>query len=178
MRQKVVKKYLLYSMSVAALGVCGCGYSTDRNEIFRTTNSDKGRIRTVALDIFQSREFRRGLELQLTEALAKRIEAESPFKLAKKQRADTELKGEIQEVRQATIGRDFRLVRPRETAATVIVSFQWKDLRTGEVLLNRPRYVQTVDYIRPLGEDFYHAMQRAMDRMAERIVEEMYSDDW
>jgi hypothetical protein len=35
-----------------------------------------------------------------------------------------------------------------------------------------------VDYIRPLGEDFDHAMQRAMDRLAERIVEQMESDDW
>ena len=174
----VVKRFSLTILWVAFLGVAGCGYSFDRSETFRTTNADKDRIRTVALDIFQSREFRRGLELQLTEALAKRIEAESPFKLAKKGRADTELSGEIQEVRQSTIGRDFALVRPRETAATVIASFQWKDLRTGEVLLDRPRFVQTVDYIRPLGEDFYHAMQRAMDRMAERIVEQMYADDW
>ena len=116
------------------------------------------------------------LELQLTEALAKRIEGETPFKLAKKDRADTILTGEIVEVRQATIGRQFNDLAPRETAETVIVNFQWKDLRTGEVLMDRPRFVQTVDYVKPLGEDFYHASQRAMDRLAVRIVEQMEAD--
>ncbi len=160
------------------LGVAGCGYSTDRAGEYRTANANKDRIRTVALDIFDSREFRRGIELQLTEALAKRIEAETPFKLAKKERADTVLTGEIRQVRQGTIGRDFEQVKPRETAATLVVSWQWKDLRTGEVLVDRPRFVHTVDYIRPVGEEFHHAMQRDVDKMAESIVELMETDDW
>lgn len=162
----------------ALLLMAGCGYSTDRSELIRTTNSRNDRIRTVAVDVFESKEFRRGLELQLTEALAKRIEQETPFKLAKKERADTLITGVIREVRQSTIGRDFRTVRPRETTWTVILSFQWKDLRTGEVLVDRPTYVQTVDYIRPLGEDFYHASQRGMDRLSERIIEELYAANW
>ncbi len=162
----------------AGLSTSGCGYSTDRGAHFRTRNASKERIRTVAVDIFKSREFRRDLELQLTEALAKRIEIETPYKLAKKATADTQISGEVLELRQGTIGRDFDQVRPRETAATLIVSFQWLDLRTGEILVDRPRFVQTVDYIRPVGEDVYHAQQRIADRMAERIVEEMESDDW
>jgi hypothetical protein len=163
---------------VGVLLPAGCGYTTDRTNVFRTTNSQKDRIRTVAVDVFESREFRRGLEVQLTEALAKRIEAETPFRLAKKDRADTLITGEVKEVRQSTIGRDFRTVRPRETTATIVVSFQWKDLRTGEVLVDRPNFVQTVDYIPPLGEDFYHASQRGMDRLAERMVEQLETGDW
>ncbi|HUN80009.1 MAG TPA: LPS assembly lipoprotein LptE [Phycisphaerae bacterium] len=158
--------------------LAGCGYTTDRCATMKTTNSKSERIRTVAVDVFASREFRRGLELQLTEALQKRLEAESPFKLAKKPVADTLLTGEIKEIRQSTIGRDFGQVRPRETTDTIVVSFQWKDLRTGEVLVERPNFVQTVDYIRPLGENFYHASQRQMDRLAERIIEQMESNDW
>ena len=165
-----------FLVGLGALLAAGCGYTAERTATFRTTNSNKDAIRTVALDIFESKEFRRGLELQLTEALAKRIEAESPFKLVKKDRADTILTGEIREVRQATLGRDFRNVEPRETAATLVIAFQWKDLRTGEVLVDRPNFVQTVDYVRPLGEDFYHASQRSMDKLAERMVEEMQSE--
>lgn len=168
----------MLALGAIAITFAGCGYSTDRDAAFVTENSRKDRIRTVALDIFESKEFRRGLELQLTEALAKRIEQETPFKLAKKDRADTLITGVIREVRQSTIGRDFRTVRPRETTCTVILSFQWKDLRTGEVLVDRPNYVQTVDYIRPLGEDFYHASQRVMDRVSERMVEELWTMDW
>jgi hypothetical protein len=168
-------KLLLLLTVIISLPI-GCGYTTDRTAPFRTTNADDERIRTVAVDVFESREFRRGLELQLTEALAKRIEIETPFKLAKKGRADTLLSGEVLDVRQATIGRDFRTVMPRETAATFVVTFEWKDLRNGEILLSRPNYVQTIDYIRPLGEDFHHASQHAIDRLAERMVEEMQSD--
>ena len=151
----------------------GCGYTAERNAVFRTENSNKDQIRTVALEIFNSKEFRRGLELQLTEALAKRLESESPYKLAKKERADTILTGEIKEVRQGTLGRDFEHNKPRETAATIIISFTWKDLRTGEVFLDLPNFVQTVDYIRPLHEDLYHASQKGMDQLAEQIVEKM-----
>jgi hypothetical protein len=67
-------------------------------------------------------------------------------------------------------------VTPRETSATIVIAFQWKDLRNGEVLVDRPTFAQTVDYIRPVGEDFYHASQKGMDRLAERIVEEMQSE--
>lgn len=165
-------------LGLAAVCIVGCGYTTDRNAQFRTENTSGRPIKTVAVPIFESREFRRDIELQVTEALKKRIEAETPFKLANLDRADTVLEGEVLEVRQGTIGRDFVTVRPRETAATLIVRWHWKDLRTGEVLVNRPRFVHTVDYIRPVGEDFYHAMQRASNEMAERIVEDMLDDNW
>ncbi|MCK6485355.1 MAG: hypothetical protein HUU22_02860 [Phycisphaerae bacterium] len=152
----------------------GCGYSTDRP--FPTTADDGQPIRTIAVEIFESREFRRGLELQLAEALMKRIEAETPYRLASRENADTLLTGEIKEIRQSTIGRDFRRNRPRETAMTLIIAFHWKNLRTGRTLVERPNFIQTVDYVRPLGEDFYDASQEAMDKIAERIVEQMESE--
>jgi hypothetical protein len=146
----------------------GCGYGTARP--FRAD------VKTIAVDIFDSKEFRRGLELQLAEALCKRIEAETPYRIAAKNRADTLVSGEIREVRQGTLGRDFGANLPRETAATLVVAFQWKDLRSGEVLVDRPYFVQTVEYIRPVGENFYDASQRLADRMAERIVEQMEAE--
>jgi hypothetical protein len=142
---------LCAGLAVAAVAAGGCGYSTERP--FPRHDADGRPIRTIAVEIFQSREFRRGLELQLTEALAKRIEAETPYRLAGKARADTVLRGEVKEVRQSTIGHDFAQNRPRETAATFVVAMQWKDLRTGRVLVDRPNLVQTVDYIRPLKEN-------------------------
>jgi hypothetical protein len=151
--------------AAASLGAAGCGYQNERP--FRQD------VKTVAVEIFDSKEFRRGLELQLAEALAKRIEAETPYKLAKRETADSLLTGEVKEVRQATLGRSFQNTLPRETAATMTVAFQWKDLRNGEMLVQRDAFTQTVDYVPPLNETFYHASQRICDRMAERIVEEM-----
>lgn len=164
-------KYTMMMLVAGGLVCGGCGYSTERP--FARCDPDGKPIRTVSVQVFQSREFRRGLELQLTEALAKRLEAETPYRLADRARADTILTGEVKEVRQGTIGRDFRQNRPRETAATFIVAVQWKDLRTGRILMERPNLVQTVDYIRPLDETFYEASQEALDKLAMRIVEEM-----
>jgi len=146
----------------------GCGYSTQRP--FRKD------IESVHVPIFQSKEFRRGIEFQLTEALQKRIQLDTPYRIAGKKLADTELTGEVLEVRQRGFADDFITAQPREIGATFVVSFRWKDLRTGEILVERPRFVQTVEYIPPLGERFFEGNERAIDKLAERIVEEMETD--
>jgi len=146
----------------------GCGYSVGHGDMFRQD------IRTVHVPIFQNKDFRRGLEFQLTEALIKAIELHTPYKTTSdKRKADTVLTGEIREVRQGTLGLDFTTHLPRETQATVVASFRWKDLRTGKILVDMPVITQSVDYIRPLGENFYQASQEAMNDLAERIVEKM-----
>lgn len=160
---------MLAAAAMGCLPLAGCGYTTKRP--FRQN------IRSVYVPIFASKEFRRGLEFQLTEALQKRIIGETPYALAERPDADTELTGEVVEVRQASLGTDFRTDLPRETVATLVVRFRWKDLRTGKILVERDRFVQQVDYIRPVGEDFYLASQKGMDRLAERIVEQM-EDAW
>lgn len=153
---------------LTAAAICGCNYTTAR--------PFPANVRTVYVEMFRSKEFRRNLEFQLTEAIQKRILMDTDYKLADKNRADTMLTGQVLEVRQATLGTDFRRDLPRETQATFIVSFRWKDLRTGKTLVDRPRFAQTVDYIRPVGEDFFDASQEALDDLAERIVEQMQSD--
>ncbi len=153
---------------LTAAGTTGCGYKFGHGEMFSET------IRTVHVPIFQNKDFRRGLEFQLTEALVKAIELYTPYKTTSdKRKADTVLTGEIREVRQGTLGLDFKTHKPRETQATVIASFRWKDLRTGKILVDMPVITQSVDYIQPVGENFYEASQKAMNDLAERIVEKM-----
>ena len=155
------------ALSVALTAV-GCAYSTARPY--------PSNVQTVCVEMFGSKEFRRSLEFQLTEAVQKRILTDTTYRLAGKAQADTLLTGEVVEVRQAALGTDPRTGLPRETAATVVVNVQWKDLRSGKVLLDRPAMVQTVDYIRPVGETFFQASNEALDDLAERIVEEMQTE--
>ncbi len=159
---------VLWLCALGTLPILGCAYTTTR-PFPRDVN-------TVYVEMFRSKEFRRNLEFQLTEALQKRILMDTDYSLADKVRADTMLSGEILEVRQATLGEDFATGLPREIQATFIVSFRWKDLRTGKTLVDRPNFAQTVDYIRPVGETFFQASQEAMDDLAERIVEQMQTD--
>lgn len=146
----------------------GCGYSIGHSAVFDSN------IRTVHVPIFQNKDFRRGLEFQLTEALIKAIELHTPYKTtSNKARADTVLTGEIIEIRQGTLGLDFRTNLPREMQMTVVAAFRWKDLRTGKILAEMPLITQSVDYIQPVGERFYQASEEGMNDLAERIVEKM-----
>ncbi len=156
-------------LSVIALaGVGGCGYSTVRP--FPTD------IQTVHVDMFHSREFRRELEFRLTEAIVKRVEMDTPYRIAPRRSADAVLTGEILAVDNRTFGDDFDTDLPREIGATLVVRFRFQDMRTGDILVDRPRFVFQTSYIPPVGETFTQGMTRGLDGLAEQIVESMESD--
>jgi hypothetical protein len=173
-RMVALLKSLLFHRVVTSLvvGVSlwtgGCGYSTERP--FRDD------IQTVHVEMFQSKEFRRGLEFQFTEALVKRIEMDTPYRIAGRETADSVLSGEIQEVQQRVYGNDFETDRPRETGATITLNWRWKDLRSGEMLRERVGETFTSTYIEPVGESFETGMLRGLDGLAETIVERMEKD--
>lgn len=145
----------------------GCGYSTKRP--FSTD------IQTVHVEMFQSKEFRRELEFRLTESVIKRIEMDTPYRIAPRKTADAVLTGEIIKVENRTFGDDFDTDLPREIGSTVVVRFRLQDLRSGDILVERPRFVFQTSYIPPVGETFTQGMTRAMDGLAEQIVETMES---
>ena len=64
---------------------------------------------------------------------------------------------------------------PREIGSTVVVRFSLQDLRSGDILVEHPRFVYQTSYIPPVGETFTQGMTRAMDGLAEQIVETMES---
>ncbi len=89
--------------------------------------------------------------------------------------ADTLFSGEILEGQQRVFGDDFKTGLPREKGATLIMRFRWKDLRTGRILVERERFVHSVEYLPPVGETFAKGMVRGLDGLAETIVETMES---
>ena len=147
--------------------VIGCGYSTERP--FRKD------LQTIHVEMLQSKEFRRELEFKLTEALVKRIEMDTPYRVAPRDRADSVISGEILKVQQRTLGTDFDTDLPRETGVTFVMNWRWKDLRTGE-LRELPRHVYTTSYIPPVAETFDTATVRGLDGLAQQIVEAMEKD--
>src|SRR5207249_271288 len=139
---------------LALVGCSGCGY--------QTCGLYRENIRTVYIDMFQSKEFRRGIEFQLTEALRKQIDRSTPYRNAPRVRADTILSGEVLEWQEGTLGRDPYTDLPRETAGTLVIRFRWQDMRTGKLLVDQPRFVTTVEYVRPVGETIFHAREEAV----------------
>ncbi len=154
---------LLLAATVLLAG--GCSYSTRR-----PFPED---IRTVHVEMFQSKEFRRELEFRLTEAVIKRINMDTPYRIAPLRTADVVVSGEILSVRSRTFGSDLDDDLPREIGSTIAVRFQVKDLRDGRILVDRPRYVYQTNYIPPVGETFEDGMIRGIDGLAEQIVQTM-----
>ncbi len=150
----------------SALLATGCGYRAGAP--WRTD------VRTVYVDMAGSREFRRDLEFMLTEAIKKRIGTDTPYRLADRENADTILVTEVLEERQNAIAPDFESYQPREKTLTLAVRVQWKDVRTGRLLVDLPNVLQSVDYLPPMYEQERFAQERAVDRLAQRIVAQMY----
>ncbi|MEK6676207.1 MAG: LPS assembly lipoprotein LptE [Planctomycetota bacterium] len=159
----LVLPYSFYGMLAG-----GCSYTTQRP--FPTD------IQTVHVEMFQSKEFRRELEFRLTEAVGKRLEMDTPYRLGTRETADALLSGEILEVKNRTFADDFKTDLPREIGSTVILRVRFQDLRTGETLVERPRFVYQSSYIPPVGETFSDGMTRAMDGLAEVVVEAIETD--
>lgn len=161
------------SLLLALLGglivLTGCGYKAGGP--FRTD------VHTIYVEMFGSKEFRRDMEFQLTEAVKKRIGSDTPYRLAAREKADTILSGEILEERQSAYAPDYQSRLPREKTLTLSVRLRWQDIRTGRILVDQPVLLQSADYLTPTGETEKFAQERAIDGLARQIVAKMY-EDW
>ena len=98
---------------------------------------------------------------------------DTPYRITPRRSADAILTGEILKVENRTFGDEFDTDLPREIGSTVVMRFRFKDLRTGKLLVDRRRFVYQTSYIPPVGETFSQGMTRALDGLAEGIVETM-----
>ncbi len=133
-------------------------------------------VKTVAVPIFNNRSFYRGIEFLLTKAVVGQLEGQSPYKVVAKERADTELVGEIENIHVRTISHDPKNVLPQEQLFIMKVAFTWKDLRTGKTLVERRNFEQTAPYYPTLGEGQFTAQQQSVERLALAIVQELQGE--
>ena len=103
------KAGLLVGLLASTTLSAGCGYTTQR--------PFPQNVSSVFVEMFHTKDFRRDLEFRLTEAVVKRIEMDTDYRIAPRKDADTVLSGELLEVTQNTLGEDFRTDLPRETGA-------------------------------------------------------------
>ncbi|HEV8291369.1 MAG TPA: LptE family protein [Tepidisphaeraceae bacterium] len=164
------------------MSIAGCGYSQSGGE----NNKQQGGyhwnslyredIQTVAVPIFSTKAYRRGIEFRLTEAVIKQLELHAPYKVVPKERADTILEGQVTSVKVGGLSRDFQTNQPREQEMVITVDLIWKDLRTGKILLQRHGLQQEGVFHPPLGEGEFTGGQQAIERFALAIVQEMQAD--
>ncbi|HUT01766.1 MAG TPA: LPS assembly lipoprotein LptE [Phycisphaerae bacterium] len=156
------------------------GCSSDPTKGYTLKSQYPEGIKTVTVPIWHrgKKVYRRGLEMRLTESVVKRLELDTPYKVTDKSRADTELRGTIDLVSQRVLSFNPDSGLPREREITVAVSFTWTDLRNGKVLARRTNFRQAGTYISPapFGEDFFQGSEDVVNKLAQRIVEQMEAD--
>jgi hypothetical protein len=156
----------------------GCGYTQTggNSDGYQWRSLYRDDVRTVAVPIFTNRSFRRGVEFSLTKAVINQLEAQSPYKVVPRERADTVLEGEIAAVDIKTISSSPDSGIPQEQLYRVIINFVWKDLRSGRILVERRGYEQTAPYYPTLGEGQFVGSQQNVERLALAIVQELQAD--
>jgi hypothetical protein len=153
----------------------GCGFHSGDDSGWHWSSPYRQDIRTVAVKIFTSKDYHRGVEFQITDALVKKIEEFTPYKVVSQDRADTVLEGEVVSVTPLALVIDPHTATPQQEQYTITINFTWKNLRTGKILISRQDFEQTSTYFPTLGEDQYVASQDSAERLAMGIVHEMES---
>ncbi len=151
----------------------GCGYQM--GGLHRTN------VKTISVPMWTRgpKVFRRELEQRLTEALVKRIQMDTHYKIAPKAQADTELSGQIVTISQRVLSMNTDTGRPREREMTFFVNFTWSDLRTGEVLVKEVKFSASGKYISDDAflQDDFDGSETVIDNIAQRIVEKL-ENEW
>lgn len=159
-----------YSLMLFTLSFCGCagmgGYSNE--SLFPQD------ISSVCLEMFDNKSFRRGVEYELSDALAKRIEAETPYKIVSNQnRADTLISGQIESITESTLTTEREIGRALEKEVRLRAVVNWKNLKTGELLIDNQSVTAEATYSVYQNQDFSYASALAANNLARKIVELM-----
>ena len=131
-------------------------------------------IDTVYLEMFDNQTFRRGAEYDLSDALSKRIEVDTPYKIvSSRDRADTVISGQIVSIGEMALSteRETGLILEKEIELTALVN--WKNLKTGELLIDNFSLSATASYSEYQQQDVKYASNLAANNLARKIVELM-----
>jgi hypothetical protein len=133
-------------------------------------------VATVYVEMFDNQSFRRGIEFELTDALAKRIEAQTPYKIvSNRDKADTVISGQIVRVKESVLTTERQIGRAREKNIELRAVVNWKNLRTGELLIDNKTVTASASYSEWQSQSFAYGSTLAANSLAVRIVELMES---
>ncbi len=161
---------LAVSLVILGVGLTGCedggGYSTE--PLF----GDE--ISTVYVKMFDNKGFERGVEYELTDALAKRIEAETPYKVVSSiDRADSVISGYIGRAGRGVLSAERETGRPLEKEIVLTATVDWKNLKTGQFLLEGKQVAASATWSEWQNQGIAYGSALAANKLAERIVELM-----
>jgi hypothetical protein len=159
--------------AVLSLGSC----ASDPREGYSLTPSHDQALQTVHVPMFGNKTFFRGIEMELTDAITKEIQANTPWRVVGQGNADTVLTGMVtnSDLKAISTAEGSGLVQ--EQGVEIVLEFTWRNNRTGKVLVQRRNFKGADIFIpaRLVGESLETGQNAAIQRLAKSVVDEMRS---
>jgi hypothetical protein len=170
---KIPTNIIFFFGAVSALFLLsGCGQGGFSG--YSSTSLYPREISTVYVEMFDSQSFRRGHEYDLTDAICKRIETDSPYKIVSDRNvADSVLSGMIASIGNQNISTERNTGRIFENRAKVFVSVRWQNLKNNEIMIENETVDASAAYSSFVGQSFEYSSKVALNTVAEKIVELM-----
>lgn len=131
-------------------------------------------VQSVFVEMFDSASFRRDHEYALTDAICKQIEVQTPYKIiADRNTADSLLTGRIESIGSSVLATERESGSALEQEILVRVVFSWKNLKTGEMLVDSKKVTGVATYSEFQGQNVEYAISVAVNKAAQRLVESM-----
>lgn len=158
------------AVSALLLTIGGCSGSTG----YSNASLYPDDVESIYLEMFDNRSFRRGTEFTFSNALAKRIEAQTPYKIVSdRDRADSVMSGQLVAVGESILTLERELGRAMEKEVVVTAVVNWKSLKTGRLMINNQTVTAATSYSEFQDQDFTYASAAAANKLAQNVVELM-----
>lgn len=169
------RRTFLAQVPCVASSLMGCAsYRLGPQSLYRTD------LRTVSVPVIRSDSFRPDLGVRLTEIVQKRIEERTPYRIANQATADSTLTCRLTTDSKQVIS-ETGTDEPRLLQTFFTVEVQWTDRRGQLLMENRflpPSevafyFAQNAHLVPESGQSIATQHQRAMERLADHIVDQM-----
>lgn len=162
--------------AVAGAVLGSCASDPRKGYAFQSTFPEG--VKTVAVPVFENETFDTGVEAALTEAVIKELQRSSGLRVVQGGGADTTLRAIVtgSEMRRLSTQSETGLVQ--ELGVTLTVDFDWRDNRSGKVLVSRRGFAAADTFVpaRPSNERLETGRNGAVQRLAGDLVAELRSN--
>jgi hypothetical protein len=164
-------RILLFLPLLLLPGCSGLGYRAGSHSLFGQD------VKTVYVPMIEADPTRRHLAERLTEAICKRIEERSPYKVVGRPSADSVLECRIVGKSQwVSLVDDFN--DPRQKSGNVTLEVRWRDRRSQDIRQFEPiawndgaaRVTASDSMVAEFGHSLLTSEQNQIDRLADQVV--------
>lgn len=167
------RRVFLAGCLLAPLAGCA-GYQLGAGTLYRPE------IRTIHVPIFRNDSLRRGLGERLTEAVVKKIERVTPYRVTTANGADSTLEGRILLDQKVVVSED-QFDAPRNIEAKFVIEVQWIDRNGVPLMQLSPILIpdgmltisESANFLAEPGQSLLTAHQQVIEQLADQIVGQM-----